>query len=151
MSTSRRIPVYPGQNVHNAALGHRRARRRSGAGNDNNNLHWIENIWTTTPFVSSPSDTAFLGSCTSDFMTTSQTDCRTLIAGTSMATPHVAAPLPDPSRQSGVPVSVGDEGIALLDGRRHQRHASRMRASQLYRASGGAQRSSHLTFSRFPQ
>jgi subtilisin family serine protease len=58
----------------------------SGTADD---LHWIENIWTTTPF-GGQSDTNFAGECTPDFGTTSQNDCRTLIAGTSMATPHVA-------------------------------------------------------------
>jgi hypothetical protein len=48
-------------------------------------LHWIENIWTSTPF-----DVNFSGQCASDFGTASVPDCRTLIAGTSMATPHVA-------------------------------------------------------------
>jgi hypothetical protein len=57
-----------------------------------NNLHWIEHIWTTKPFMSSPSDTNFAGNCTNDFPSTLTTnpDCRTLIAGTSMSTPHVA-------------------------------------------------------------
>jgi subtilisin family serine protease len=53
--------------------------------NDTNDLHWIENIWTSTPF-----DQTYAGSCASDFGTASALDCRTLIAGTSMATPHVA-------------------------------------------------------------
>jgi subtilisin family serine protease len=54
-------------------------------------LHWIENIWTSTPFVGSPGDQNFLGNCSSDFRATNGVgDCRTLIAGTSMATPHVA-------------------------------------------------------------
>jgi subtilisin family serine protease len=52
---------------------------------DNDDLHWIENIWTSTPF-----DGNFAGTCTPDFGTTSVADCRTLIAGTSQATPHVA-------------------------------------------------------------
>jgi hypothetical protein len=46
-------------------------------------LHWIENIWTTTPF-----DSNFAGSCSASFGDTG--NCRTLIVGTSMATPHVA-------------------------------------------------------------
>ena len=47
-------------------------------------LHWIENIWTSTPF-----DSNFAGTCTaSGFNETG--NCRTLIAGTSMATPHIA-------------------------------------------------------------
>ena len=58
--------------------------------NDVDDLHWIENIWTTTPFLAAAGDTNFTGECTSDFQTTSEPDCRTLIAGTSMATPHVA-------------------------------------------------------------
>lgn len=54
--------------------------------NDNDDLHWIENIWTTTPF-----DQNFAGGCSPDYPGTSgPNDCRTLIAGTSMATPHVA-------------------------------------------------------------
>jgi len=61
---------------------------------DADDLHWIENIWTTTPYESSSSDQTFLGECTDDYpastLTTGTVDCRTLIAGTSMATPHVA-------------------------------------------------------------
>ena len=57
-------------------------------------LHWIENIWTTTPYQSSGTDESFVGECTDDYPNgtgyTSPVDCRTLIAGTSMATPHVA-------------------------------------------------------------
>lgn len=58
-------------------------------------LHWIENIWTSTPFMSSASDTAFAGNCKADYNgtipgLTGTADCRTLIAGTSMSTPHVA-------------------------------------------------------------
>ncbi len=53
------------------------------------NLHWIEHIWTSTPF-----DSNFADTCTSDYPLDSSTlgtpDCRTVIAGTSMATPHVA-------------------------------------------------------------
>ena len=52
---------------------------------DPDELHWIENLWTSTPF-----DGNFAGSCGSDFGTASASDCRTLIAGTSQATPHVA-------------------------------------------------------------
>jgi subtilisin family serine protease len=53
-------------------------------------LHWIENIWTSTPF-----DSNFAGACTADYAgaypgLSPTTDCRTLIAGTSMSTPHVA-------------------------------------------------------------
>jgi len=61
---------------------------------DNDDLHWIENIWTTTPYESSASDQNFLGECDPDYpngaLLTGTVDCRTLIAGTSMATPHVA-------------------------------------------------------------
>jgi subtilisin family serine protease len=61
---------------------------------DPDDLHWIEHIWTSTPFQSSPSDTTFAGSCTDDYpnsnSTTPPVDCRTQIAGTSQATPHVA-------------------------------------------------------------
>lgn len=61
---------------------------------DTDDLHWIENIWTTTPYRSSSSDTNFTGECTDDYpngaLTAAPVDCRTLIAGTSMATPHVA-------------------------------------------------------------
>ena len=55
-------------------------------------LHWIEHIWTTTPFSGFPGDTNFAGNCNNDYPSTlaTQPDCRTLIAGTSMATPHVA-------------------------------------------------------------
>ncbi|HTV93414.1 MAG TPA: S8 family serine peptidase, partial [Verrucomicrobiae bacterium] len=54
-----------------------------------NYLHWIENIWTTTPYQSSSTDENFVGSCDGgEFNETG--NCRTLIAGTSMATPHVA-------------------------------------------------------------
>ncbi len=57
-------------------------------------LHWIENIWTSTPYMSSSTDSTFEGECTDDYPnstgTNSPVDCRTLIAGTSMATPHVA-------------------------------------------------------------
>jgi len=61
---------------------------------DADDLHWIEHIWTSTPFRSSPSDTTFAGSCTDDYPNSNSTappvDCRTMIAGTSQATPHVA-------------------------------------------------------------
>jgi subtilisin family serine protease len=58
---------------------------------DNDDWHWIENIWTTTPYMSSASDENFEGECAADYGGGSSTiDCRTLIAGTSMATPHVA-------------------------------------------------------------
>jgi subtilisin family serine protease len=54
-------------------------------------LHWIENIWTSTPYMASSTDTSFEGECDPDFGGASTTiDCRTLIAGTSQATPLVA-------------------------------------------------------------
>ncbi len=59
------------------------------AGTDNDDLHWIEHIWTSQPF-----DTTFAGACSDDYPNSGATappvDCRTEIAGTSMATPHVA-------------------------------------------------------------
>jgi hypothetical protein len=56
------------------------------ANTDNDNLHWIENLWTSTAF-----DGSSVQACTPDFRSTSATDdCRILIAGTSMSTPHVA-------------------------------------------------------------
>jgi subtilisin family serine protease len=61
---------------------------------DADDLHWIENIWTSTPFTATPGDVTFAGQCTADYPNTTDVtppvDCRTLIAGTSMATPHVA-------------------------------------------------------------
>ena len=63
----------------------------ASSASDNDDLHWIENIWTSTPYQSSSSDQNFTGECTADYGGgSSTTDCRTLIAGTSMATPHVA-------------------------------------------------------------
>jgi subtilisin family serine protease len=53
-------------------------------------LHWIENIWTSTPYMSSPSDVNFEGNCAASTEYGEQGNCRTLIAGTSMSTPHVA-------------------------------------------------------------
>jgi subtilisin family serine protease len=54
-------------------------------------LHWIENIWTSTPYMASSTDTSFQGECDPDFGgATTTIDCRTLIAGTSQATPLVA-------------------------------------------------------------
>jgi subtilisin family serine protease len=59
-------------------------------GMDNDDLHWIENIWTTTPFDSNFAANQ-TGPCTPDFDSTSGiVDCRVLIAGTSMSTPAVA-------------------------------------------------------------
>lgn len=62
------------------------------AASGTDDLHWIENVWTSTPYQSSPSDQNFVGSCTPDFGAAagSTADCRTLIAGTSMSSPHVA-------------------------------------------------------------
>jgi subtilisin family serine protease len=58
---------------------------------DDDDLHWIENIWTSTPYMSSANDTSFAGECAPDYPgLVGTTDCRTLIAGTSMATPHIA-------------------------------------------------------------
>lgn len=48
-------------------------------------LHWIQNIWTTTPF-----DSNFAGSCAPSPEFGEDGNCLTLIAGTSMATPHIA-------------------------------------------------------------
>ena len=53
------------------------------------NLHWIENIWTSTPF-GGQGDPSFAGTCSPDLNSSGPNDCRTLIAGTSMSTPHVA-------------------------------------------------------------
>ena len=53
-------------------------------------LHWIENIWTSTPFMASSTDTTFEGNCAASTEYGEKGNCRTLIAGTSMATPHVA-------------------------------------------------------------
>jgi subtilisin family serine protease len=55
---------------------------------DADDLHWVENIWTSKPY-----DANFDGECVNDFPNstlTTQPDCRVLIAGTSQATPHVA-------------------------------------------------------------
>jgi hypothetical protein len=77
--------VAPGGDPSNADV------NSSGSTDD---LHWIENIWTTTP-AGGPADTTFAGACGPDFNgsflgLSATPDCRTLIAGTSMATPHVA-------------------------------------------------------------
>ncbi|MGD1066766.1 MAG: S8 family serine peptidase, partial [Vulcanimicrobiaceae bacterium] len=59
--------------------------------NDADDLHWIENIWTSTPYMASANDQTYEGECAPDYPGLVGTiDCRTLIAGTSMATPHVA-------------------------------------------------------------
>ncbi|HTV74112.1 MAG TPA: S8 family serine peptidase [Candidatus Acidoferrales bacterium] len=56
---------------------------------DGDNLHWINNLWTTTPF-----DADFDGYCQDDYPNdanaTPPVDCSQEIEGTSMATPHVA-------------------------------------------------------------
>jgi subtilisin family serine protease len=57
---------------------------------DGDRLHWIDNIWTSTPFMNTPTDTSFAGLCTPDYGGGSIPDCRIEIAGTSMATPLVA-------------------------------------------------------------
>jgi subtilisin family serine protease len=66
----------------------------SASGGTPDDLHWVENIWTSTPYMSSSTDTTFEGECSDDYPnstgTTSPVDCRTLIAGTSMAAPRVA-------------------------------------------------------------
>lgn len=50
-------------------------------------LHWIDDIWTSTPF----DQKNFGGNCTGDYPShTSVPDCRILIAGTSMSAPTVA-------------------------------------------------------------
>lgn len=56
------------------------------------NLHWIENIWTSMPFQSSSADKAFRGNCSPDYLAPagSPVDCRVIIAGTSMSAPTVA-------------------------------------------------------------
>lgn len=56
---------------------------------DADDLHWIEDAWTSTPYGGSGGNDA--GTCTGDYPTdTGTTDCRIDIAGTSMATPMVA-------------------------------------------------------------
>ena len=55
---------------------------------DDDDLHWIENIWPSDADLYSNQDD---GNCEGDYPTdTGTSDCRILIAGTSMATPHVA-------------------------------------------------------------
>jgi subtilisin family serine protease len=51
---------------------------------DPDNLHWIENVWTSTPY-----DSNFAGFCGIDAFGESN-NCRTLINGTSMSSAHVA-------------------------------------------------------------
>ncbi len=59
---------------------------------DSDNLHWVTDIWTTTPLSTTPADVNnFSGDCTSDYPGTgSEADCKVLIAGTSMSAPEVA-------------------------------------------------------------
>ncbi|HEY0797633.1 MAG TPA: S8 family serine peptidase, partial [Candidatus Baltobacteraceae bacterium] len=61
--------------------------------NDSDTLHWIANVWTSEPFDSKFSANESSG-CTDDYPNVNGTnppvDCQVLIAGTSMATPHVA-------------------------------------------------------------
>lgn len=61
-------------------------------GGDADDLHWIENIWTSTPADATFSETNVIPQvCSGDYPAdTGSTDCRIDIAGTSMATPHVA-------------------------------------------------------------
>jgi subtilisin family serine protease len=60
-----------------------------GGNTDADELHWIINIWTSTPFSASDA-----GACTDDYPnlqgTTPPLDCVVIIAGTSMSTPHIA-------------------------------------------------------------
>jgi hypothetical protein len=62
------------------------------SGNDADELHWIENIWTSQPYQANANDDNFTAdTCGPDYGTLSGTsDCRVEIAGTSMATPVVA-------------------------------------------------------------
>jgi len=54
---------------------------------DADDLHWILDLWTTTPFDT----TTDAGLCTGDYpLETGTPDCRILINGTSMSTPHIA-------------------------------------------------------------
>jgi subtilisin family serine protease len=58
---------------------------------DADNLHWIESVWTSTPFMSTASDTGFAGTCLADYPGSSgPVDCRAELAGTSMSSPIVA-------------------------------------------------------------
>jgi len=54
---------------------------------DADDLHWITDIWTSTPL-----DSKFAGYCGPDYPGTASqvVDCQTEIAGTSMASPTVA-------------------------------------------------------------
>jgi subtilisin family serine protease len=57
---------------------------------DQDALHWIDTIWTSTPYTSSSSDTDFVGYCLADQGEAGTAVCRTLIDGTSLASPDVA-------------------------------------------------------------
>ena len=53
-----------------------------------NYLHWVQAPWTSTPLL-----TKLAGQCANDYPnngSVTQIDCRALVAGTSMATPHIA-------------------------------------------------------------
>ena len=85
----------PGASVHNASAWGIVAPGGDPDGvSDVDDLHWIENIWTSTPFMSSSTDLTYAGTCTDDYPnatgTTPPLDCRIQISGTSMSTPHVA-------------------------------------------------------------
>jgi subtilisin family serine protease len=54
---------------------------------DSDNLHWIENIWTSTPFDSNFA--AYDDTCTNDIFS-EKGDCQTFIDGTSMSAAHVS-------------------------------------------------------------
>jgi subtilisin family serine protease len=60
----------------------------SSTQSDDDDLHWVENIWPSSADLYSSQDD---GSCSGDYPSeTGTSDCRILIAGTSMATPRVA-------------------------------------------------------------
>jgi subtilisin family serine protease len=59
--------------------------------NDQDDLHWVLNIWTNTPFDSNFSADGTSTCETTDYNSVSnQVDCQVFIAGTSMAAPNVA-------------------------------------------------------------
>lgn len=55
-----------------------------GGANDQDNLHWIDNAWTSTPF--DPTDSG--AGCSDTYG--ENNNCHVFIAGTSMSSPHVA-------------------------------------------------------------
>jgi subtilisin family serine protease len=61
----------------------------TGNSSDSDDLHWILNLWTSTPFDSTDAQ-----NCSDDYPNlqgmTPPLDCATFIAGTSMSTPHIA-------------------------------------------------------------